>query len=74
MAVVSVRFNEKELKILQRLADELDIDQSTVIKKSIMDTYEDLVDRQVIAEFERADSTKKTKFYSFEQIVGGNTR
>ncbi|AFM14143.1 DUF6290 family protein [Turneriella parva] len=70
MAVISVRFNEKESKILKKLSSELDIDQSTVIKKSIMDTYEDLVDRQVIADFEKSASKKKTKFHSFEQILG----
>lgn len=48
MAVISVRFNEKGSKILNMLTAKLEIDQSTLIKKSIMDTYEDQIDRQVI--------------------------
>lgn len=48
MAVISVRFNEKESKILNMLTAELEIDQSTLIKKSISDTFEDRIDRQVI--------------------------
>lgn len=70
MAVVSVRFNEKESKILKKMSAELEMDQSALIKKSVMDTYEDLLDRQVIVDFEKAESKKKTKFHSFEQIIG----
>ncbi|MCB1145943.1 MAG: hypothetical protein KDK41_14900 [Leptospiraceae bacterium] len=70
MAVISVRLNDKELKILKKLSTELEIDQSALIKKSIMDTYEDLVDREVIEGFERNQSANKTKFHSFENIIG----
>ena len=70
MAVISVRFNDKEFKILKKMSAELDLDQSALIKKSIMDTYEDLIDRKIIADFEKSTSMKKTKFHSFEQIIG----
>jgi hypothetical protein len=70
MAVISVRFNEKESRILRKLSAELDMDQSTLIKKSVMDAYEDLLDRQVIVDFEKTESKKKNKFHSFEQIIG----
>ena len=70
MAVISVRFNDKESRILKKLSAELDLDQSALIKKSVMDAYEDLVDRQVIADFEKIDLKRKTKFHSFEQIIG----
>ena len=70
MAVISVRLNDKELKILKKLSTELEIDQSALIKKRIMDTYEDLVDREVIEGFERNQAANKTKFHSFENIIG----
>jgi hypothetical protein len=70
MAVISVRFNDRESRILKRLSSELDLDQSTLIKKSVMDAYEDLVDRQVIADFEKVDLKGKAKFHSLEQIIG----
>jgi len=70
MAVISVRFNDKESRILKKLSAELDLDQSALIKKSVMDAYEDLVDRQVIADFEKSDLKGKAKFHSFEQIIG----
>ena len=45
------------------------MDQSTLIKKSIMDTYEDLIDRQVIEAYEKDEARKKPVFHRFEEIV-----
>lgn len=71
MTVISVRLNEKELKILKKLSAELELDQSTLIKRSIIDTYEDLIDRQIIENFEKTTHKKKAKFHSFEKIISG---
>jgi len=69
MAVISVRFNEKESKILNRLSQELEMDKSALIKRSLMDTYEDLIDRGVIDGFEKSSKKHPPKFLSFEQIT-----
>lgn len=69
MAVISVRFNDSEAKILKHLAAEFEMDQSALIKKSIMDTYEDLIDRQVIEAYEKDEARKKPVFHSFEEII-----
>lgn len=53
----------------KRIAAEFEMDQSALIKKSIMDTYEDLIDRQVIEAYEKDEARKKPVFHSFEEII-----
>jgi len=69
MAVISVRLNTEEEKIIDYLADYYEEDKSTLIKHSLKEMYEDIVDRLVIEEFEKADKKKKTKFLSAEDIL-----
>ena len=69
MAVISVRLNTEEEKIIDYLADYYEEDKSTLIKHSLKEMYEDIVDRTVIEEFEKADKKKKAKFLSSEEIL-----
>lgn len=68
MAVISVRFSAQEKKMLQHMTESLDIDQSTLIKRSVLDMFEDLLDRQVIEDFEGKEKQGKIKFYKFEKL------
>jgi len=52
MGVIPVRLNKEEEKILKELSDNLGVDKSTLIKKSIFELYENLVDMEIIEKFE----------------------
>jgi predicted transcriptional regulator len=67
MAVISVRLNSEEEKILSYLSEYYDEEKSTIIKHSLKDLFEDIQDREVIRRFE--ESSQKTKFLSAEDIL-----
>ena len=71
MGVTSIRFNSKEEKLLQYLKDYYDLDTSTLLKKSLIEMYEDLRDRGTIEKFEKKAKKGKTEFISFEDITAG---
>ena len=52
MAVISVRFNSKEEKILKTLKDYYNCDSSNLIKRTLLDLYEEIKDREIIEQFE----------------------
>ena len=61
MGVISVRLNKEEEKILKVLSENLGVDKSTLIKKSIFELYENLVDMEIIEKFEEKE--RKGVFY-----------
>jgi predicted transcriptional regulator len=67
MAVISVRLNSEEEKILSYLSEYYDEEKSTIIKHSLKDLFEDIQDRETIQKFE--DSGKSTKFLSADEIL-----
>jgi len=67
MAVISIRLNSEEEKILSYLSDYYDEEKSTVIKHSLKDLFEDIQDRETIQKFE--ESGKAVKFLSAEEIL-----
>jgi len=69
MSVISVRLNKQEEKQLSFLTEYLDKDKSSVIKSSLLDLYEDILDREHIKEFKNKEQQGKTKYYSFDEIM-----
>lgn len=69
MGVISVRFNPCEEKVLKKLENYYDEDRSKLLKSSLMEMYENLVDRKEIEEFEIRENDKKIHFYSVEEIL-----
>jgi hypothetical protein len=69
MTVTSVRFNTKEEKLIEMLKKHYNCDTSSLLKKSIFEMYDDLMDNKVINDFEKRESKGKTKFLSFEDII-----
>ena len=55
MAVISLRLNEK--------------DKSSLIKYSLKELYEDLIDKQMINEFETKEKNEKVKFVDSREII-----
>lgn len=68
MAVVSVRLNREEEKILEYLTEYFHEDKSTLFKKSMYELYEDIQDIKFIEE----DITRKKerKFITGEELFG----
>ena len=69
MSIVSIRFNQKEEKILKTLADHFNEDKSSLIKHSLQEMYEDTLDLNEITKFERDEKKGKVKFISQKEIL-----
>ena len=69
MGVTSVRFNEKEEKVMQTLMQHFHCDTSTLIKRSIFDLYEEIKDLGVIDEFEAKEAQSKVEFHSIDDLL-----
>ncbi len=69
MAVVSVRLNEKEEKILNYLTDYLHEDKSTLFRKSLFEMYEDIQDIKFIEQYIENSQIEKPTFISGEELL-----
>jgi predicted DNA-binding protein len=68
MGVISVRLNKEEDRILKKLSDYFGIDKSTLIKKSLYELYENMVDMDIIEKFEERERKGKVSFVTAEDI------
>ena len=69
MAVISVRFNSKEEKILESLKKHFNCDSSNLIKRSLWDLYEEIKDKEIIEQYEDREKTSKSEFVRIEDIL-----
>ena len=69
MAVISVRFNSKEEKILEILKKYFECDSSSLVKKSLLDLYEEIKDREIIEQYESREKISKSKSVKIEDIL-----
>jgi len=69
MAVLSVRFNSKEEKILKTLKNYFNCDSSNLIKKTLLDLYEEIKDREIIDQYEDREKSSKSGFVKIEDIL-----
>jgi len=69
MGVISVRFNKDEEKILKELSNHYHEDKSTLIKKSLFEMYENVLDLDEIKKFEAKEKRGKVSFSSAEDIL-----
>jgi len=70
MGVISIRFNAREEKVLKKLTDHFNEDRSKLLKRSVMEMYEDLLDRKAISDFELKEKEGKARFVTAEQVLG----
>ena len=71
MGVISVRFNKDEEKILKKLSDHFHEDKSALIKKSLFELYENVLDLNEIKKFEAKEKRGKVSFSLAEDILKG---
>jgi len=69
MAVISVRLNTEEEKIIDYLSSVYDEDKSTLIKHSLKEMYEDIVDKKIVDNYEIKEKKSKPHFISSEEIM-----
>ena len=74
MAVISVRFNSREEKILEILKKYFECDSSSLVKKSLLDLYEEIKDREIIEQYEAREKISKSGFIKIEDILGACPR
>ena len=69
MGIISVRLNAQEEKVIKKLAEYYAEDRSKLLKRSLFELYENIVDGNVIEKYEIKESAKKAKFHSAEEIL-----
>lgn len=69
MGVISVRLNNDEDKILRQLSEYFHTDRSTLIKKSLLELYENMRDIETIDAFEKKEKKSKVSFVIAEDIL-----
>jgi hypothetical protein len=69
MAVISVRLNAEEEKMVSFLSNEFEKDKSSLIKLSLKEMYEDFVDNKIIDNYEIKEKKNKSIFLSDEEIL-----
>jgi len=69
VGVISVRLNKDEEKILKKLSDHFHEDKSTLIKKSLIELYENVMDLNEIKKFEAKEKRGKVSFSTAEDIL-----
>jgi len=69
MAVISLRLNQDEEKMINYLSNYYEQDKSSLIKYSLKELYEDIIDKQIIAEYEIKEKNGKAKFIDSTEII-----
>jgi len=63
MGVISIRLNKDEEKILKKLSEHFHEDKSALVKKSLLELYENVLDLDEIKKFETRKKKEKSPFY-----------
>lgn len=69
MAVVSVRLNEQEKKVLEYLAEYFHEEKSSLLKRSMFDLYEDIQDIRFVDTYLETKGVAKENFVSGEDLL-----
>jgi hypothetical protein len=69
MAVISLRLNQNEEKMINFLSNYYEQDKSSLIKHSLQELYEDIIDKQIITEYETREKNDDVKFVDSNDIM-----
>jgi predicted DNA-binding protein len=64
MAVISLRLNQQETEMIDFLSSHYEQDKSALIKYSLRELYEDIVDREFITNYEKRENKRGISFIS----------
>jgi hypothetical protein len=69
MAVISLRLNRNEENMVKFLSNYYEQDKSSLIKYSLKELYEDIIDKQIITEYEKREKNDEMKFVESNDIM-----
>ena len=69
MSVISIRLNKQEEHMLKTLISYYEKDKSALIKHSLRELYEDLIDNKEIEAFETRESAGDVEFISSDDVL-----
>jgi tRNA G46 methylase TrmB len=69
MAVISLRLNRNEESMVNFLSNYYEQDKSSLIKYSLKELYEDIIDKQIITEYEKKEKNGGIKFVDSNEII-----
>lgn len=69
MGVISVRLNNNEEKMLKHLSEYFGADKSDLVRKSLADLYESILDLKAIERFEKREKRGRSVFSTAEDIL-----
>jgi len=69
MGVISIRLNKDEEKILKKLSEHFHEDKSALVKKSLLELYENIMDLDVIKKYEAKEQKGISSFFTAEDIL-----
>jgi len=68
MAIISLRLNRNEEDMVNFLTNYYEQDKSSLIKYSLKELYEDIIDKQIITEYETNEKSGEVKFIDSNDI------
>jgi len=68
MAVISLRLNKNEENMVNFLSDYYEQDKSSLIKYSLKELYEDIIDRRIINQYEAKEKNGEITFIDSNEI------
>jgi hypothetical protein len=69
MAIISLRLNKNEEEMVNFLSEYYEQDKSSLIKYSLKELYEDIIDKQVIGEYEKREKNGEINFVNSNEIM-----
>jgi len=69
MALISLTLNQNEESMVDFLSEYYEQDKSSLIKYSIRELYEDIMDKQAIAEYEAKEKDGGVKFIDSAEVL-----
>ena len=69
MGIISLRLNQKEENMIDFLSNHYEQDRSSLIKYSLKELYEDIIDKEVINEFESKENKGAVKFIDSNEVL-----
>ena len=69
MAVISLRLNQREAEMVNFLSQYYEQDKSALIKYSLKELYEDIVDRETIARYEEREIKGSVSFVPADKAL-----
>ena len=69
MAVISLRLNRDEESMVNFLSNYYEQDKSSLIKYSLKELYEDIVDKKIITDYETREKNGEVKFVDSDEII-----